>query len=214
MSTFMFSHLILTKTMKANLIPIFQLKKKNEVPRGKLTQILIQVHLTFKSVWFSLTTKANVSSLLWPVNVQVKLIFIMGKKLARGSREHIQPLWWESDIVHGFKPSKGPKIFPEFANLPLRSPGMGALSASMYLPRVNLGPGAHPLLRRLSSLQCSLELAQAKGSLVSSDFCPLTLSQGFLQPRWWQSVAPSLQGHVLWSNKSRGNLARASHWIF
>ena len=76
------------KNHESKLNSYFSVKKKNEVPRGKLTQILIQVHLTFKSVWFSLTTKASVSSLLWPVNVQVKLIFIMGKKLARGSREH------------------------------------------------------------------------------------------------------------------------------
>ena len=58
MSTFMFSHLILTKTMWADLVPIFQLKK-NEVLRGKLTQILIQVHLTFKSVLFFINYKSQ-----------------------------------------------------------------------------------------------------------------------------------------------------------
>ena len=98
----------------------------------------------------SLTTKANVSSLLWPVNVQVKLIFIMGKKLARGSREHtFSPFDGRVTLCMVSNHPKGQRIFPEFASLPLRTPGMGVQSEATYLPRVGLGPGAHTHLRCL-----------------------------------------------------------------
>lgn len=74
----------------------------------------------------------------------------MGKKLARGSREHtFSPFDGRVTLCMVSNHPKGQRIFPEFANLPLRTPGTGALSDSTYLPRVRLGPGAHALLRCL-----------------------------------------------------------------
>ena len=47
------------KNHVSRLSSYFSVKKKNEVPRGKLTQILIQVHLTFKSVLFFINYKSQ-----------------------------------------------------------------------------------------------------------------------------------------------------------
>ena len=74
----------------------------------------------------------------------------MGKKLARGSREHTYSPFDGRVTLHMVSNHpKGQRIFPEFANLPLRTPGTGVLSELTFLPRVRLGPGAHALLRYL-----------------------------------------------------------------
>lgn len=119
----------------------------------------------------SLTTKANVSSLLWPVNVQVKLIFVMGKKLARGSREYtFSPFDGRVTLCMVSNHPKGQRIFPEFASLPLRTPGMGVQSESTYLLRVSLGPGAHALLLAPGHSAAWRSLGRKASS------CPLTFA--------------------------------------